>query len=318
MNVYKYLPTGPRLGAEWRGPHWTPFAEAIAANYFDIVPWYLNTSVDLAASTDRFTTITQPQQYDVLIFGAHVRGTATQLPSARVQITHKQSGVPWAVPNINPFIPLTAIAGVNNNVMPNLKMPEVFFLPANTNLKLDWSFDPAIIGGIDPWLFTLIGVQLTRPKPGYSPDKITMPDGTIIRSDSRLPLFITMGVGSRNLSGVFTSNIGAQDVQYLPPVGCDIEIHDAAANFFSTFTIALAVRLAVKLTTTGIEKQWTPFYSPVTAVFGSETRIFPALPYCAPNVIPKGERVQITTQNNSGVALQNGFYTFRGVKRCEY
>jgi hypothetical protein len=314
-----HLPTGNRIGADWCGPRWTPFAEAIAANYGVIVPWFFNTRVDLVDALSRFTTLTQPQQFDVLIFGAHIQGTAAQLPSIRLQITHKQSGVPWAVPNVNPFFPVTAIAGVNNNAMPNLKMPEVFFLPARTQLKLDWSCDPSVIGNIDPFLFTLIGMQLTIPHKGYSPNKIAMPDGNVIRADSRLPLFMTMGVGRRNLAGVFTSTAGGQDVQYLPPISCDIEIHDLAANFFSTFTIAAAVNITVKLTATGVENQWTPNYSPVTAVFGSETRVFPALPYCAPNVIPKGHRIQITTQNNNAAgSLQNGLFTFRGVKRCEY
>lgn len=319
IHVMSKLSTGDWVGATWDGPRWTPFAQAIADNYSVQTPWFWNTTIDFVAATDRFAILTRPQQYDVLIFGAHAQGNAAQLPLIFLQITHLESGVPWAVPNVNPFVPLIAIAGINANAMPNLKLPEAFFLPARTQLKLGWSMDPAFVGAIDPFTFTLIGVQLANPRTGVSAQKITMPDGKKIRTDSRLPLFMTMGVGRRNLAGVFTSNPGVQDIQYLPPIDCDVEIHDAVATFFSTFTIANAVNMAVKLTAEGVENQWTPNPSPVTAVFGSETRIFPALPYTRPNVLPKGHRIQIANQNNNAAAsLQNGYYTWRGVRLCEY
>lgn len=332
MTYKSQIPTGDKVGNDWTGPYWTPFAQGIADYYGTQIPWFFNTTVNFATTPARTTIVTRPQQHDVLIFGAHVQGSAGELPFVYLQVTHTESGVPWAVPNICPFVPLSAFAGINVNAMPNLKFPEVFFLPAKTSLKLDFSMlgQPSIANPA-PFILTLIGIQLTYPRGGSAPKKVRMPGGESIRTDQRLPMFMTMGVGSRLAAGTFFLSNSQQRIQYLPPVGCDVEIHDLSTNMISTaFGIGTGAtgvsNLAVKLTVQGIEKSWTPNYSPVTAVFGGPggavgglTQVFPAMPYTKPYLLPKGERIKIAVVNRSITAtFTQGLFTFRGVRLCEY
>lgn len=327
MSNNSVIQTGDFVGADWTGPYWTPFAQAIADNYPNQVPWFYNTPVDFTTTPQRRTVTTRPQQHDVLILGAHVQGSAAELPFVFVQITHQESGVPWAVPNILPFIPVTALAGVNVNAMPNLRLPEAFFLPAKTTLKLDWSMlgQPSIVNP-QPFVFTLIGVQLTGAN---TPKLVTMPNGQQVRTDQRLPLFMTMGIGNRQSDGTFLLGTSQQRIQYLPPINCDAEIHDLSSNVISgAFSIGAAgtSSLQVKLTVMGVENQWTPNLAPITAVFGGPgggaggaSQVFPALPYTKPYSLPKGKRIKIAVQNTSITATYTqALLTFRGVRLCEY
>lgn len=329
------IQTGDYVGAAWKGPLWTPFAEAIAAEYNTHLPWFFNAAVDLGVPPQRLNRLTPPYEHDVIIFGAHIAGNAAQLPFVFVNITHRESGVPWAAPTVLPFIPLTALGGINVNNMPNLKFPEVFFLPARTQLQLDFvTMDPAV-GDVDPLVVTLIGVQLVSPKRGRAPDKVTMPNGQRVRTDERLPLFMTMGLGKRTPSAAYARfDMAAGDVQvlqYLPPLNCDAEIHDLCANVispaFDFINVAQGTSfLRFKLTVMGAENQWTPNLSPLITTFGGPgggtggaTLVYPALPYTKPYLLPRGRRIQILQQNtNSLLAFTNGNLTFRGVRLCEY
>src|SRR5262245_36201387 len=216
------IQTGNWVGAQWSGPRWTPFAQALADHYPVQVPWFWNTQIDFTTTPQRRTVRTTPQEYDVLIIGAHVQGNASQLPFVFLQVTHQESGVPWAVPNILPFFPITAFGGVNVNNMPNLRMPEAFFLPKNTQLKLDWSMLglPSFVNP-DPFRLTLLGVQLSGAE---APERVEMPNGKLVRTDERLPLFMTMGLGFRQAGGNFQLNNNQQRIQFLPPIDCDVEI----------------------------------------------------------------------------------------------
>lgn len=330
MNDLCRIQTGDRVGNDWQGPYWTPFAQAIADNYGGQVPWFFNENVTLAISPTRQTTLTPPQQNDVLIFGAYAQGTAGRLPFVLLQITHQESGVPWAVPNILPFFPVTAIAGINVNAMPNIRLPEAFFLPKGTQLKLDWTLlGLPTFGTTTGVRFTMMGVQLIRPREGRAPQLITMPNGERVRTDARLPLFMTMGLGRRLAGGTFALNNSEQRTQFLPPLDCDAEIHDLNTNTVSAgFSIgaAGASSLQVKISVMGAQKQWTPNLSPITAVFGGPggggggaTQAFPAMPYTKPYLLPKGRRIRIDVQNTSITAtFEQPLVTFRGVRLCEY
>lgn len=323
------IPTGDFVGQKWDGPFWTPYAQAIADNYPIQVPWFKTVRVDLPAAGGLTpvtrTVTTAPYEHDVLIFGAYITGTDAQVPFIGVQVTHQESGIPWAVNNVLPFIPLSAFGGLNTNAASLFKWPEAFFLPRTTTLKLDFTLIDTSVGNPDAITVTLAGAQLVRNGP--APHMITMPDGEEIRIDSRLPMFLTAGLGRRALSA-FTLNANTQDIQYLPPIECDVEIHDASASVIcshSTRTINEDVNLLVKLTIMGIETGWTPRLSPITGVFGGpgatggSTQIFPALPFTKPFLLPKGHRIQIAEQNNNAAEnITNGYLTFRGVRRCEY
>jgi hypothetical protein len=334
MNNLCRIQTGDRVGADWTGPRWTPFAQAIANNYGASLPWFYNELVTLAATPTRQTVLTPPQINDVLIVGAHVQSALPErLPFVYLQVTHQESGVQWAAPTVLPFFPLTAFAGVNGNAMPNLKLPEAFFLPAHTQLKLDWTLlgNPAFVDTTTLRL-TLLGVQLVGPRGGRAPERVTMPNGQQVRTDGRLPLFMTMGVGRRGPGGVvFIIGASATEVvQYLPPIDCDVEIHDACSNLISpAFDFINVLQgtsfLNFKITIMGAENQWTPYLSPLITIFGGQgggtggaTLVYPALPYTKPYLLLKGQRIQVAQQNNNALEFINGDLTFRGVRLCEY
>lgn len=327
------IATGDWVGQMWDGPHWTPYASAIADHYPIQVPWFSTFDVDLPANVGLIpgqrTIVTRPNKHDILIFGAHIRGLNSHAPVIGVQVTHQESGVPWAVNNVVPYIPLTAFGGLNNNATALFRWPEAFFLPRNSKLKFNFtSLDTT--GGFNPgpMTITLAGVQLVRNGP--APKTITMPNGKEIRIDSRLPNWLTMGLGRRDpITRAWTFDPNTQTIQFLPPIECDTEIHDLNTNVLSdqvASNIAESVNISVKLTVMGVEGGWTPYLSPLTAVFGGPgggaggtQQIFIALPFNKPYLLPKGHRIQIAMQNNNAVRIfTHNFLTFRGVRRCEY
>lgn len=347
------IDTGPWIGSAWNySPEWTPYAEAIAAHYPVQVPWFLNTPVtlpDLGAVSPRFTTTTRPQQYDVLIFGMSALINNTPLLPDNgnfiyLNVTHKQTGIPWCAPNTIGFVPLPAFAGVNLpslgasfanlSPMPVLKMPEAFFLPARTQLKLDWTDIFATGTTINKSaVLTMIGVQLINSRDGFrAPEWIDMPNGDRIPVGSRVPWFGTVPFGARppqtRTNNSFTLPIGRQLTQFLPPSDCNVEIHNAYANFLATATAYDqagggfdSTFLTVKLTDMGATDDWTPGLSPTPAVFGDETDINPALPFTKPHLLQMGHRTAFIMQNNAtAVASQvnQGTITLRGVRLCEY
>jgi hypothetical protein len=323
--------TGDWVGSAWRGPEWTPYAQLIADYYSQQVPWYVTTEADLAAPppVSRLTRVLAPQQYDTLIFGASAVCTEFGLDNGNfifLNVTDQGSGIPWAVPNKLGAFPLPAIAGINLTPahaqrlrMPVIKMPEAFFLPAGTELKIDWSIiAPGPVVNTRA-ILTFAGVQLIR---GRAPEFITMANGDEIRVGSRLPWFATVPMGefqSRHIDD-FRLPPGQQVSQYLPAANCNVEIHDAYANFLKNAAdYNTAQLLTVKLIDMGAKTFWTPNPSPVTSVFGGDLQVNPAMPFPAPYLLRKGHRMQITMQNNNPITpLTGGTLTFRGVRLCEY
>lgn len=310
--------TGDLIGSKWQGPRWTPYAQAIARNYKNLIPWYQTMQVDLGAPPSFTTQFTEDQEHDVLIMGAHALATAADFPFYFLQITHDQTGIPWCAPNIVPFAPLTAFAGVN--LAGPTKFPDAFFYPRGTRLRLDWSnIDPAA-GNLSAATLTLIGVQLVDPIGGQAPQQVLMPDDQTINVGSRVPLFMTIGMGSRGAaSQIFTFTSNSQAVQYLPPIECDVEIHDASLNFFSTYGSANIVTLKIKLVVAGVESGWTPSFAPVMSIYGRDGAVYPQLPFCKPYLLPKDHRYQMNMINpNNAAPVSNGLITLRGVRLCEY
>jgi len=332
MKFPTRIMTGDKVGAAWAGPYLTPYAEAIAEHYTIRTPWFSTLPITLGVPPKRLVLLTKPLQNDVLILGFQAQGNAAQLPFVYLQVEHTSTGIPWAAPNVLPGVPLSAISGLNSNAMPNLKLPEAFFMPAGTQLRLEWNtLGQPSIASYAALLLTLIGIQLTNPIDGSSPRTVRMPNGRDIPVGSRVPLFMTMGVGNRqSLATYFLSN-SQQRIQYLPPIACDVEIHDLSTNMvsaaFGIGTGATGVsNLQVKTTVMGVERQWTPNFAPVTSLFGgpggaagAATQIFPAMPYTMPYVLPAGRRIKVAVNNSSITAtFTQGLLTFRCVRLCEY
>lgn len=328
-DINTLLNNGDFVGSSWDGPLWTPYAERIASHYQRIVPWYSSLSSDLTTPPSRRTVLTRPYQHDVLIFGASAlvtggtNGVNGQL--ILLQVTHEETGLTWASPNILNSAPLPAYAGVNLERTPVLRLPDVFFLPKNTQLRLDWS---AVLSATQAFnaRITFVGVQLIDPFDGNPPREIVMPDGKTINVGDRIPWFGTAGLGRRSdaesLQGPgFILQGGEQRVQYLAPADCDIEIHDLYANFITNIFSGAAPDLVVKIVDMGTETNWNPVKSPIQSIFGDETNINPALPFTKPYLLKKNHRISILMQHNNGPgggSITDGLLTLRGVRLCEF
>lgn len=328
-DINTLLNTGDFVSSSWSGPRWTPYAERIANHYRRIVPWFLSIPSGLTAPPSRRTIVTKPYQNDVLIFGASafVTGGTTGLDGNFIylQVTHEETGLTWATPNVLNSAPLPAYAGINLRSTPILPLPDVFFLPKHTSLRLDWSATAFADQAFNARL-TFVGVQLIDPFGGEAPREITMPDGKTIRVGDRIPWFGTCGLGVRDslsaLEGAGFFIIGASErAQFLISADCDVEIHDLYANFLGTAPTADTANLVVKIVDMGTTTNWNPTRSPVAAIFGSELGVNPGLPFTKPYLLKKNHRLsllQIQNATAGGALIQNGLFTVRGVRLCEY
>jgi hypothetical protein len=326
-DINTLLNNGDYIGSDWRGPLWTPYSERIASKYKTIVPWYMSVSSGLSTPPSRNTNLTRPYQHDVLIFGASAKITdATTGNDGQfilLQITHEETGLSWAAPNILNSAPLPACAGIDLRRTPILRLPDAFFLPKGTTLRLDWSAVLFADQAFDARL-TFVGVQLIDPFEGHAPTHVTMPDGNTIRVGNRIPWFGTCGLGRRinaiALQGAgFFLGASEQRAQYLPPADCDIEIHNLYANFL--LGAVDVTNLVIKVTDMGTDTNWNPTRSPVASIFGDEQSINPALPFVKPYLLEKNHRINLVAQNNNGSAgdsIENGLLTLRGTRLCEF
>lgn len=325
-DIDTLLNNGDWVGSSWRGPKWTPYANLIASHYKQIVPWYLTMPSGLSAPPSRNTNVTKPFLHDVLIFGcsAFVTGgtTGTNGQFILLQVTHEETGLSWCPPNVLNAAPLPAYAGINNNQTPIVPLPDAFFLPKHTSLRLDWAASFFADQAFDAKI-TFVGVQLIKPFSGEAPKQITMPSGHTINVGDRIPWFGTCGIGRRlnalALAGPgFVLAGGEQRAQYLPSVDCDVEIHDLYSNILS---VVIDANLVIKLVDMGTDTNWNPTRSPIAAIFGNETSLNPALPFVKPYLLKKDHRINIVAQNNVGAgggSVSNGLLTVRGVRLCEY
>lgn len=338
------IDTGDFVGSAFRGPKWTPYASAIAAHYPIQVPWYLTKrqTLTLAVSASLqtpVTQITQPQLYDSLIFGMSVLISGAVADDNGnfifLNITDLQTGIPWVAPNMLGYAPVLAFAGANADPvtgalfpMPATKLPEAYFLPKGTRLKLDW-YPMTVLGGINlTATLTMIGVQLINHTSGFrAPSHVTMPNGDVIPVGGRVPWFGCVPFGRRqpNPGSRVISNFdlppGQQCVQFLPPINCNVELHDCYSNFTAQ-TVTPATNktdFRIKLADMRSSGDWTPELSPAPVVFGNEEQVFPQLPFIMPHLLKTGHRTAMVLQNNSAlVTLSQGVATLRGVRLCEY
>ncbi len=338
MSQLSAIQTGDWVGSRLKGPEWTPYAEAIASHYPIQVPWFYTLPVSLVktgTTVPMLTQVTKPHLYDVLILGVsatvRVAGLIQQI-WVYLNVTHQETGIPWAVPGRIDYFPLGALAGVAQGNLGTdpfmqatsvLKLPEAFFLPKHTQLKLDWTFLNAAQPG--PQTFemrlTFCGVQLINHSAGFrTPQRIAMPGGNEIEVGSRLPWFATVPVGEYQTFSIddFQLNPGRQVAQFLPAQDCEVEIHDLFSNFISTFAPS-TTGIVTKLTDMDSQKYWTPTFAPIQAVFGQEIQVEPGMPFTKPYLLQRGHRMQSAIQNNfAAITVDAGTVTFRGVRRCEY
>jgi hypothetical protein len=159
-----------------------------------------------------------------------------------------------------------------------------------------------------------------------------MPHGDVIGVGSRLPWFGCVPFGRRSIvpasarnNAAITLPEGEQVMQFLPPVDCPVEIHDAYANFLAPEVSpagADKVYFKVKLQDMMSSGDWTPEPSPAPSIFGNETQVFPALPFAKPHLLKPEHRTAMAMLNAGDAVfttdLSVGTVTLRGVRLCEY
>lgn len=341
MNQIQHcrIDTGDWVGSTWvSSPNWTPYGEAIAAHYPIQVPLFLTTLATLSNTpldlTIPINVLTRPLLYDCLIWGM----SAFQSPDVNtagqtyLNISDQERGIPWVAPNTVGYAPLPAFAGMTSNsafggpFMFITRLPEMFFLPKHTQLKLEFLRSRLDVTPSVNVILTMLGVQLINHL-GQTPKEIQMPNGDIIAVGSRMPWFgcVPFG-GRRNDAGsraFFDYELLRlqQTVSYFPPSDCNIEIHDTYASFLdSSFEIATNDGLfRTKIDDTRIREDWTPQFVPVDGVFGSMRNIPQQLPFTKPHLQFKDHKMLMVAQNNdSDTDVNDGTVTFRGVRRCEF
>lgn len=315
---------------------WTPYAEAIASHYVNHVPFYLNVPTGLTGAADEETVVvSRPWKYDVLIFGAYVKGciegddeadmvitedsdqvitedgddVITEAGGGSIggcdgqqiflQVADRRSLLPWVTASPINAAPMSAFGGSDGRAMPLLKLPEAFFLPAGVELQHNFSvFGNLATGGSIDW----VGVQLINPIGQQSPKEVEMPDGSTIPVGSRIPWFAVIGIGRETtLSGDlrFRFAAGARVLGYTQPVDCDVEIHDISCNFFLSYDNdgGNIDDIQFTLSDTGNRRVWSQNTTPAPALMGDTTKAYPALPWPKPYILKKGDQLELTMTN---------------------
>jgi hypothetical protein len=325
--------TGDFIGSAWdSAPEFTPYAEGIRSAYANQLPWYWSQRVTLQRNSNdpppRVHRITQPYSYDIIVLGAAVVVppqplTEAQLDYIFLNITHRATGIRWATANQIAYSAIGCLAGADGffgpfpvgRPMPIQRLPEAFFLPANTRLQFDWTImSPRLQAPNIDIIFTLVGLKLTG---GKRPDYVTMPDGSVIAVGSRVPWFSTIAIGDyrSNNQSDFQLDAGQEVSRFFPPAGCDVEIQAAYINL----TPENGRLVTLKLTDMGEQVFWTPSREPSLMLCGYRHMANPAAPLVKPYLLKKGHRLRIVSLNNVAANIaQSGVITLRGVQRCEF
>ena len=307
----------------YAGPLLTPYAMAIADSYRDQRVVFINVPTNLTNTVrEERVFVTDPLDHDVLIIGAHINiGSVSNGDFGQqvlLNVSDMTTGLMWSTPNPLDASPATAFGGSQFNAMPFVKLPEAFFLAANTRLKHQWKVLGLATGGVLTW----VGIQLFRPRGGKAPTHVKMPDGSTIRVGSRVPWFCTLGMGTEISilgSPSFVLGNGNQYVQFTAPMDCDLEIHDLHANWFTQLgTTTNPEDVLIKIGDKGEPQFWQPSQTPATAILGDFSKVFPEMPFTKPYLQKAGDRLQITTINRSGAAINNALLTVRGVQLCQF
>lgn len=301
------------------GPELTPYTRGILDLYPIQIPLFQSLPTNFTGlSNQRTTIVTDPHLHDTLYIAAHCRFTdGPEAERVFLQITNLQTGLFVSSIGAYPDSPITAYAGVNNNAMPNLLLPESLFITKGTRLRLDFSIHDTnlITGGI----FTLIGFQLV----GCVDENacISMPDGQSVRIGRRMPWMHTVGVGREQFIGnsqIFTIAGGEVWSAYMPPIDCDIDVTDMCMTFFGDVSDSPDLVL-FRLTDSGDREMFTLNLAPSRAIFGDNSKAYPGLYLTKPYRVVKGRRLRIEciSRNPLGQAVTINV-VFRGVRLCEY
>jgi len=316
-----------RWVTHYGGPRLSPYAQAIANEYDHAVPFWRTVPFHLTgSSTERRYVVSNPNQYDTLIIGAHINGfdenNGDSGQQVYLNVWDNRTKLPWVTPSPIGWAPLTAYGGVDLNAMPILKLPEAYFLPRGVELVqsiFNFTDIQATNGSI-----TWVGVELVNFDGRCAPLDVTLANGHKVRIGARQPLFMPLPLGRETFSAGVVQlqiNAGSNYIQYTAPLDCDAEIHDvASADLFSQLGQTLDPdHLLIKITDMGDRDMWRPDRAPSTGVVGDFTQIYPALPFNKPYTLKKGHRLQVSVQNNiPSTALTNVVATIRGVRLCEY
>jgi hypothetical protein len=302
---------------------WTPYAEAIAAEYGVVVPYYMPVPTNLEGSSRELRTVLMPPYHsDVLLFGAHINmGTDSNGDNGQqifLQVSDTRTGLTWAAPGPLNSAPATAYGGSRTQPMPILALPEAFFLPAHDQMQFDWKmFSQTAIGGSITW----VGVQLSQPKSGKAPEFVEV-NGERIKVGSRRPWLATIGLGTQiSVLGApfFAIDPSARYLHYTPPVDCDTEIHDLHANYFTQGGISSTpANILLGLSDRGKREFWQVNLAPSPAMVSDFTKAYPSLPLAKPYVLKKGRRLRLSLLNLNALTINNAFAVIRGVRRCDY
>lgn len=332
---------------------WTPYAEAIAANYKSVSQFFLNVPTTLTDVADERKTVTVPaHQYDRLFFAAHVQacvsggetgddiitedgaddvitedaaddvvtegGGATESmcggQQVYLQVSDDRTGIKWASNAPINAAPMSAYGGSSEEVMPFIQLPEVFFLPKNVSLRFDFSvLNETMDGGRITW----VGVQLAD---GNAPEFVTLPGCGKIKVGSRVPWLGVIGLGRQqiNLGSNFDFPSGRRLVAYTQPTECDVEITDIHGQFvIAVDELGNPDLIQFALAETGQRRLWTQTFTPSRDFLGDTTKAFPTMPLPVPYLLKKGRKLELSAFNNvSGVGVTDGFVVIRGVQRC--
>ena len=305
-------------------PTWTPYAQAIAAEYGIVVPFYMTVPTSLQGSTREQRSITTPPYlHDVLLLGAHINmGTNSNGDNGQLmflQVMDRRTGIPWVSAAPINSAPATAFGGSRFNPSPILQLPEAFFLPKNVELQHDWSmFSTTATGGTITW----VGVQLIQPRGGKTPERVVMPDGSEIKVGSRMPWLSCIGLGTEiSVLGApfYAIGDGSRYRHFSGPDECAIEVHDVHANYFTQSDVDSSPELIrLGFSDRGQKEFWTMNLAGSPAVSGDVTKVYTAMPFCKPYPLKSGDRMQVSLLNLSGAVVNNAFLTLRGVRLCEY
>lgn len=118
------------------------YIKTILAKYKTWLPLYLTTLIgfDGITASQRVTSYTPSVDSDALLFGGHVNFSNS---GVNVKITDSGSGYSWNVLQSAPGAstsgtPITALAGVQTEVMPILALTCPYFLGRQSKLQMDF------------------------------------------------------------------------------------------------------------------------------------------------------------------------------------
>jgi hypothetical protein len=113
--------------------YFTMLLQELLTQYKEKFPIFLEVDIgfDGATASQRVEVSTQTVDYDVVIIGAHVNFSNSNV---RIRVTDTSLGYVFN----NQFMPITAIAGVTTQVMPVLQLPAPWLLQRQSKLQMEF------------------------------------------------------------------------------------------------------------------------------------------------------------------------------------